>query len=344
MLSKATIGTVHARCYTERTMAYSIEAGDFARLEVAWETLLSASPAGHVFYTPQWQQAWWRTFGADSDLNLLSATRNGEVVGIIPLRRHGDRLAFIGSSDVCDYMDFVIGEGHERAALSALLDFLEPLEWTSIDLQSLLPDSIALSHFAPLAREQGYRVETTAEDVSPQLALPAEWEGYFSLLGRKDRHELRRKMRRLSEVEYRFTMSGDWESLHDDLGDFFRLFTLARDDKRCFLTDRMNGFFDAMARSVAPRGYLRLAFLEVGGSRAAAAMCFDCWDHFHLYNSGYDPAYASLSVGLVCKALCIKEGIIEGKRHFDFLRGAEPYKYDLGGRDVPISRCVVARG
>jgi len=241
-------------------------------------------------------------------------------------------------------MDFVACQGQEVAIFSQLLDYLEPMDWNSIDLESLLPDSLALSHFAPLAQQRGYLVEVTKEDVSPQLVLPSSWEEYLSQLKRKDRHELRRKLRRLDQTKStRFYTITEKRRLYQDLADFFRLFELSGDEKAGFMTDQMRGFFEAMAHSLAEKGYMRMAFLEVEGQRVASAICFDCWDHFHLYNSGYDPGYASLSVGLLCKAFCLKEGILEGKRRFDFLRGAEPYKYHLGGQDVPIYRCVISR-
>jgi len=325
-------------------MSYFIVTGDFSSLETAWDELLSATSTRHGFFTHQWQRSWWQAFGSNSELLLLAVQRDTEVVGIVPLMRNGQRMSFIGSSDICDYMDFVIRSGHEVAVLSQLLDYLEPMDWKSIELQSLLPESIALTHFAPLARQRGYQVEITQEDISPQLALPTSWEEYLSLLTRKDRHELKRKLRRLSRVKFRYYVAEDGERLPQDLQDFFTLFEQGKDDKKDFMTAQMSGFFKEMANSVAVKGYLRLTFLEVEGNRVASAMCFNCWDHFHLYNSGYDPGYASLSVGLLCKAFCIKDGILEGKRHFDFLRGAEPYKYDLGGQDVPIYRCVISKG
>ena len=313
-------------------------------METAWDELLSATTTGHVFFTPQWQTSWWQAFGSNSSLLLLAVQRDTEVVGIVPLMCNGQRMSFIGSSDVCDYMDFVIRSGQEVAVLSKLLDYLGPMDWKSIDLQSLLPDSIALTHFAPLARQRGYQVEITQEDVSPQLVLPTSWEEYLSLLARKDRHELKRKLRRLSRVKSRYYVVEDGERLTQDLQDFVRLFEQGKDDKKEFMTAQMSGFFKEMANAVEARGYLRLTFLEVEEKRVASTICFDCWDHLHLYNSGYDPGYASLSVGLLCKAFCIRDGILEGKKHFDFLRGAESYKYDLGGQDVPIYRCVISKG
>jgi CelD/BcsL family acetyltransferase involved in cellulose biosynthesis len=62
-----------------------------------------------------------------------------------------------------------------------------------------------------------------------------------------------------------------------------------------------------------------------------------------MYNSGYDPQYASLSVGLLSKALCLRDAIESGRRCFDLLRGNEPYKYDLGAKDQTIYRCVIRR-
>ena len=156
-------------------MSYSIEAEDFSSLETAWEELLSASTTSHIFFTPQWQRAWWQAFGDDNQLLLLSVQRDSELMGIIPLMHKGERISFIGNSDVCDYMDFVVRRGQEDAILSQLLDYLEPMNWNSIYLQSLLPHSLALSHFAPLAQQRGYLVEITKEDVSPQLVLPSSY-------------------------------------------------------------------------------------------------------------------------------------------------------------------------
>ena len=95
---------------------------------------------------------------------------------------------------------------------------------------------------------------------------------------------------------------------------------------------------------MAEIGLLRFGILELNTVPTAIVMCFDYHDCVYLYNSGYDPAYSWLSVGLLLKAFCIKEAIALGKRRFDFLRGAEPYKYDLGGKDLPVYMCLVQRG
>ena len=71
-------------------------------------------------------------------------------------------------------------------------------------------------------------------------------------------------------------------------------------------------------------------------------MCFDYNGCIYLYNSGYDPQYVGLSAGLLSKVYAIQDSIEKGKKRFDFLKGAEPYKGHLGGKEVPLYRCQIA--
>jgi CelD/BcsL family acetyltransferase involved in cellulose biosynthesis len=64
----------------------------------------------------------------------------------------------------------------------------------------------------------------------------------------------------------------------------------------------------------------------------------------YLYNSGYNPEYESLSVGLLSKVFCIRKSIEEGKRVFEFLKGNEIYKQRLGGKEIPLYRCEIFIG
>ena len=99
------------------------------------------------------------------------------------------------------------------------------------------------------------------------------------------------------------------------------------------MTEARERFFTELMETAAARGRLKLSMLEFDGVRVAACISFDYEDSYLLYNSGYDPAYSQLSVGFVNKAWTIKDAIESGKRTFDFLRGIERYKYDLGAED-----------
>ena len=81
--------------------------------------------------------------------------------------------------------------------------------------------------------------------------------------------------------------------------------------------------------------------LDLNAAPVAVSMCFDYNDTLHLYNSGFDPRYRALSAGLLCKVLSLKDAIERGRQKYDFLKGAETYKYRLGGREVPLVRCRI---
>ena len=70
-------------------------------------------------------------------------------------------------------------------------------------------------------------------------------------------------------------------------------------------------------------------------------MGFDYDSSHYLYNSAYDPQFGHLSVGLLTKILCLKESIQKGMKKWNFLKGAEPYKYRLGGQEVPLYNCLI---
>lgn len=316
----------------------------FVNLDTEWQELLTHSSSNHIFFMPQWQKSWWQVFGSGYELVLLSVYHDSQLVGIAPLKHKDKTLSFIGSSDVCDYMDFVVRTGYEDYFLSRLMDYLGQLDWMRLELDSVLPDSITLQFLAPFMRQKGYHPEISRTNVSPQLFLPANWEGYFPLLKTKDRHEIRRKLRRLEQgnaVNY-LTVTAP-EQMPQAMESFFRLFQLSNPEKANFMTGQKREFFTTMVSSLAEKGNIRLSFLEVEGVQTSATLCFDYNKDIYLYNSAYDPAYSSLSVSLLLEVYDIQDAIKNGKRRFDFLSGNEPYKYDLGGQDVPISRCVISR-
>ena len=190
----------------------------------------------------------------------------------------------------------------------------------------------------------GYKIQIIEEDVSPGMNLPNNWEEFISNLPKKDRHELRRKIRRLERYgEVRFQVLTNTTDVEVSMDDFFSLMKKSRSDKAEFLTDKRENFFRTISTELSNISQLRLYFLELNGIRVATTLCFGYNNNLYLYNSGYDPEYSSLSVGLISKAYCIKDAIENGMTYFDFLRGSEPYKYHLGGKDKLLYRMVIDR-
>jgi CelD/BcsL family acetyltransferase involved in cellulose biosynthesis len=315
----------------------------FGSLTSYWLESRRQSMWDSIFVLPPWLEAWWREFGLIAGL-YLGAVRQGEtVIGIAPLLLRGAEASFIGSTEVCDYLDFVILPGREVDFFNILLDDLRRRGIKRLNLRPLRPDSTVLTHLTGIARDLNYAVFCQVEDVSLELDLPPTWQEYLGTLTQKQRHEVRRKLRRLGEagdVTYRtFEESG---SASKSIAVFLKFFRESRQDKAVFLTARMESFFMSLAEAMAQAGLLRLAILELNRLPVAAAMCFDYNGTVFLYNNGYDPHYSSLSVGLIAKVLCIKDSVERGRGKFDFLKGAEGYKHRLGGKEVNLYSCRIS--
>jgi CelD/BcsL family acetyltransferase involved in cellulose biosynthesis len=295
-----------------------------------------------IFVLPTWLKVWWQAFGSGAELYLRTLRQKDRIIGFAPLMINKETAYLIGSGDVCDYLDFVITRGMESDFFGVLLDDLKAKGINHLDLRSLRPDSTVLTDLVITAQNREYEVLCQPEDVSLEVNLPATWEKYLGTLDKKQRHEVRRKLRRLweaSNVEYHCLEVGQEVEYYVET--FLKLFSLSRDEKAHFMTPRMESFFRSLAKAMAEVGLLRFGIIELDAQPAAMTMGFDYDDSHYLYNSAYNPQFNYLSVGLLCKVLCLKESIEKGKKKWDFLKGNETYKYQLGGREVPLYSCQI---
>jgi len=295
-----------------------------------------------VFVLPPWLEVWWQQFGSAGDLYLCTIKQSGTIIGVAPLLLKEEGACFIGSADVCDCLDFVITPGSEHDFFNILLDDLRQKGISRLTLRPLRPDSTVLTHLVNISEERRYKVSCKVEDVSLELELPPTWEEYLGILNRKQRHEVRRKLRRLYETgEVNYRIIEDSKTVTDAIEFFLKLFRESKKDKEIFMTTQRESFFRSLAKAMAQAHLLRIGVLELDSQPVATIMCFDYNDTVYLYNNGYDPQYSSLSVGLISKILCIKDSIERGRRKFDFLKGAEEYKYRLGGKEITLHGCQI---
>ncbi len=325
-------------------MTDSVHKEDFESISAEWEQLLPHTTSDTIFITPWWQELWWERYAGSATLEILSIRNECTLLGIAPLMLQGDTLSFLGDTDLFDYHDFLVRNGCEDSFYTTLWRHIETMNWKTMELKSLRESSETLQRFPAFAETNGWNASITEEDVSPYTNLQPSWDEYVSGLRKKDRHELRRKLRRLNNgneaTQYAFQTPDD---IAEAMPEFFSLMRASRPDKDDFLTADREQFFSDLAQELASRNQFKLFFLELNNIRVASCICFDYNGSYLLYNSGYNPEYSSLSVGLLNKALCIQDAIETGKKSFDFLRGSERYKYNLGGTNQTIHQLIIQR-
>jgi CelD/BcsL family acetyltransferase involved in cellulose biosynthesis len=314
----------------------------------AWSELQASLAEPLPFVTPDWQRIWLQHFQGERYVRVFTARdEGGKLLGVIPLMLTGDRAEFVGHYSICDYMDAAIVPGAEgrfwHAVLSSLCAEDAPRE---IELRGMLESSPTLTAITECADACGWRMQREEEAISPWVTLPASWEEYLATLSKKDRHEMRRKMRRLDTAggDVRFSIITSAAEAGALLDRLFHLMRISNHHKEEFLArPGMEAFFREMTGVMADAGMLRLYSLSFDGEPVAMVLNFDIGGRLYMYNSGYDPAYSHYAVGLMSKALLLRDAIENGRAAVDFMRGDESYKYDLGGKDRKVYRLVLKR-
>jgi len=323
-------------------MSYSVSEETFDSLDKYWQDSNLKLNWSSIFVLPAWLSVWWQVFNDGAELYLRAVRQEKELIGLAPLQVKNGTACFVGNADVCDFLDFITVPGRETNFFDALLNHLKQNSVNRLDLESLRPESTVLTHLADFARGRGYPVSCQKENVSLEMNLPPAWEEFLAIISKKQRHELKRKLKRLEQAgkaDYRCVEAS--HLLPHAIDTFLKLFSLSREEKASFMTERMASFFRLIAKAMAEKRLLRLGTLTLDSLPTAMIMGFDYNDSVYLYNCSYDPGYKSLSVGLLSKVLCLKESITMGKKKWDFLKGDEAYKYHFGGQEIPIYRCRI---
>ena len=95
-------------------MAYVAERLTFEEASSDWALLQRTLRNDSVFFTLPWQKWWWELFG-QGDLHLCRVTLDRQVIGIAPLMYRDNIWRFLGGTDLFDYHECLVLEGHEVA-------------------------------------------------------------------------------------------------------------------------------------------------------------------------------------------------------------------------------------
>lgn len=308
-----------------------------------WRELLARDPNWHIFVTPEWNKVWWEEFRAGKDLFLMTMKRAGDIAAIIPLYRkqEGSRriLRFIGGIDLTDYLGPICSLEDRNEVAEALVDWLSTTDvlWDELDAHSM-PVPFGFAEFlVDHADRRAFSFSLEQEEISSILPLADDWDAYLASLDSKERHELRRKLRRLGRDHPDAVLrSSTEETLDRDLSIFLDMHREAEGDKGHFMRPQVATFFERVARAFTQLGWLRLDFLEIGGRPIASTFGFEVGGRFYLYNSAFERDAQRLSPGVVLVAELVKRAMNRGLEYFDFLRGSERYKYQFGAQAVPL--------
>jgi CelD/BcsL family acetyltransferase involved in cellulose biosynthesis len=323
----------------------------FERLASEWNTLVQESIANTPFQRLDYQQSWWQHLGPG---NLYTvAVRNdghqndGRLVGIGSFYLIDETLYFNGCVEESDYLDLIATPEHTEKVWELVLDCLDSdgmPRWNCIDLCNVPAASPTRDILPRLAESRGFSFSTEVHEVCPIIPLAGTFDDYLAGLDKKQRHEVRRKMRRAAEAGLEIQTVGPDDDIETAVNDFLLLLQKSHPDKAEWLNDGRTAHFHQIAAAAQANGTLQLMFAVMEGQQAATLFNYDYNGRIYVYNSGFDPdAFSHLSAGVVLTAKAIEWAIENGRHSFDFLRGNEVYKYRFGAEDTTVHRLLLRR-
>jgi CelD/BcsL family acetyltransferase involved in cellulose biosynthesis/glycosyltransferase involved in cell wall biosynthesis len=301
-----------------------------AALTQEWSALWRRCPTASPFQSPEWLLAYARTFcGASAEPWALVARIDGKLAALAPLCTRGQATTLLGDG-VSDYLDIVVDPDLAARCTATILD---ALRLRCRDGSSVVLDELrASSPLVTFADRDGGADDTFQRGPCPAIRLMAGIDPLPRAMRDNVRY-YRRRAERLGAVEVDEATgpaAADWL---ETLLVLHRARWRARGEEGVLASPDVQAFQRDAVAALSAAGIARVYGLRVGGRRCAAMLVLrDAWAAYH-YIGGFDPEVRAISPGTILIAHAIDRAREEGLAEFDFLRGAEPYKYRFGARD-----------
>ncbi|RYX81089.1 GNAT family N-acetyltransferase [bacterium] len=193
----------------------------------------------------------------------------------------------------------------------------------------------ASSPLVELARRGGWAISDA--EVCPTLAFPPTFDGYVKSLGKNMREQIKRYPKRLAK---NFAVEVEMAQTQPQVDEFLtQLFELhgkrwrARGQTGVLVLPSRQKFHRALCADFLKRDWLRLWRLKLDGRPACVLLSYFWGGRYWFFIGGFEPEMMRWSVGTCLFARVFQHAIEEGATEFDFLRGAEEYKYRFGAVD-----------
>ena len=198
-------------------------------------------------------------------------------------------------------------------------------------ISNIIFDSLHYFQIQKILQSKVYKsIRVKKSDIAVNLLLPEHYDDYLQNLTKKNRHELNRKKRKFSE------QIASFELLESSEKEIFEIFVSQHKksigEKGKFMTKSVESYFEELLNLDGWKIY----YLNTDRGVVSTAFCYENSNGCYLYNSSRDFELNSINPGIVLNDLIIQGLIHNGKSFFDFLKGTERYKFDLGGKSVQL--------
>ncbi|MEJ2617112.1 MAG: GNAT family N-acetyltransferase [Ignavibacteriaceae bacterium] len=314
------------------------------KLKEEWKKLFLKSSNVTPFQSWEWNLAMINKFASSEKLKIIVGYNNkSEIIGLAPLKLKYCKftgikiLEFIGTGP-SDYLDFLVVEEYKYYFISALINLIKKSgDWTILNFNNLREDTKNLITSC-------LSFEVSQQDVCPCIYLPDSMKKYESEVHKRELKSIKRKLRKLlpqNRLEYIVKESP--ESLKEDVDIFIDLHQKRQNykgERGHFYTNALKDLFHNKSKYLCEAGFLKIEMLKID-SQIAAINYMLVWNNIK-YNflSGMNPAFSKYKPGKILIYYMIEDAINKGCKVFDFMQGAEEYKYFWTNKEIQLYSAV----
>jgi CelD/BcsL family acetyltransferase involved in cellulose biosynthesis/peptidoglycan/xylan/chitin deacetylase (PgdA/CDA1 family) len=329
---------------------------DVCRLSRQWNDLLTDSASNTIFLTWEWMEAWWKNYGSNRSLFVLSAWEGDSLEGVAPLfvdqpsRGNGNlkclKLIGDGSHD-SDYLDCIARREWETEIVGAFVQFLEShrSRWDYLEFEGTPDGSASVRALTSYAGERSWKL---ASDRVPcaTLILPTDWNEYLKLLKPRFRTKVRSTLNyfdeKIAAVPSQCMESAEVDQWLPILFDLHTRRWQTKNKPGVFREAAKRNFYRDISHAALRQGWLAFHRLDWGERVLAMQYGFRYNNRFFLLQEGYDPEFGALRPGMALRGWLLRHWIQAGLEEYDFLAGAASYKLEWGGQVKQSTRLTLA--
>ena len=305
-----------------------------------WDKLLGQRGEEVLASNFLWISRWWARLGANRALRVLVAEDGNQIVGIAPLYVEIIFKQSLLPVKVCSFIgdglsDYgcLLADGDRTAVFAAFLNHLvKSSDWHELQLHNIPDVTGDVERLLKISRQLGFR--SNSDDCESNRCFFIRTEGSFAAYsesrGRNLRHDVAKRQRRLVEAggyEVKFTRDMPFAAFLDEAAalhikrqrDVGRVSFFEIEHEGEFVRETLAAYHD--------RGWVEYVGMKIDDRIVAYRLGFRYGGVVYDWNTGFDPAYNTFSVGKVLlyqwlEDLFLRDDVSE----FNFMRGESDFK------------------
>lgn len=316
----------------------------FDELAPEWDALYVRDPNAHIFLSSAFLKP---IFERSSNMAILTCRSDNELVGALPVsietiwdtgqNCYRTDFKMAGSKFWADYCGFLIHPDVQAKTLDTIAEFLKGQSWARLRLKNLRLDPALretfFTHFpkSDFGRRDVKKTINSGQTnnlLSSVLSLPNTFDGYTDALSKNTRQKLRRFLRKLDAGAFSIR-----QGEKKDLAEFTRQWARQWEQKPR-AEELANRYSDIVGTGLTTNILDMWVLEEVPDGSILGTIC-NYRDPVKKQISFFVSSRSletNVPVGMMLHGYAIRKAIDEGYLKYDFLRGDETYKADLGAK------------